>query len=273
MPPTPKLKMSNQQFVERQKAAQAIQRGQQQQASPTPAGPVSFQQQGAAAAGVAQQAQTQAAMQEAGQQIQQDQNQAATGQIAKAEQRQMSELAAQRSTADQKRKLEKFAMETGNNMQAERRQIERKSKNQAFANERQLADWTVANAANEQDLQNKFQIMTQATEKQIQTLEMITNRIAAEETRISKGKMNAKDRAQKIKLANMKKAMEDKIRREKEKAAKKGGMMQMAMGAVTVAAGAYLTFVTGGLAAPVGVGLMAQGAGQMAGGNAQAEVI
>lgn len=274
MPPTPKLKMSNEQFAQRRKAAQAIQRGQQ------PAmGPAAFQQQGATESAIAGQSRGQVAMQQAGQQVEQAQNQAAMQQIQKQEQRQMSEIEARQKHADQKRKLEKFAMETGNSMMAERRQFERKSKNQRFANERQLADWTVANAKNEQELQNRFQTMQQAAEKQIQVLEMINNRIIAEEKRISTGKMNAKTRAQKIRLARIKKAMNDKIRREKEKARKRGGVIQMATGALTTAAGVGL--IVAGATSPVpnptliglGASTAAGGFGQMASGANEAEVI
>ena len=267
--PTPKLNMSNQQFAERQKAAQQIKAG---QAAPA-TGPAALQQQGAQTGAVAQAAQTQGAIQQAGQQVVDAQKQAQLGQIQKAETQAMEQLAAEKSFADQSRRLAEYARELGNDMMEERRDFEQKGKQTAFNNERQLADWVVANAENEQDFQNRMQEMQQASVEKIQTLEIINNRIMLEEEKLSKAKQSSKTRAMKKKLAIRRKQMQDQIRREKEKAQKRGGMVKVLTGAAMAGAGAYLTFVTGGAAAPIGTGLMAQGAGQMGAGASEAGVI
>jgi len=94
-----------------------------------------------------------------------------------------------------------------------------------------------------------------------------------EEEKLSKAKQSSKTRAMKKKLAIRRKQMQDQIRREKERAQKRGGMFKVLTGAAMAGAGAYLTFVTGGAAAPIGSGLMAQGAGQMGAGASEAGVI
>jgi hypothetical protein len=267
--PTPKLNMNNQQFAERQKAAQQIKAGQQ----PTPTGPGALQQQGAQTGTVAQQAQTQSAIQQAGQEVVGAQKQAQMQQIQSQEQRQMDQLTAQKALGDQQRKLEQFAMEIGNDMMAERRDFQTKKGDTAFNNERQLADWTMANAKNEVDLQNRFREMQQASESKIRTLDIIQKRIMLEEERLSKGKMSTETRAMKKKLSIMRQRMEEQKRREAEKARKKGGMFKVATGIAMGVAGAALTFGTGGAAAPVGAGLMAQGTGQALGGASEAGMI
>ena len=131
--PIPKLNMSNQQFAERQKAAQQIQAGQQ----PTPTGPAALQQAGAQAGTAAQAAQTQGAIQQAGQQVADAQKADQMRQIQKKETRQMDELTAQKALQDQQRKLENYAQEIGNDMMAERRDFAEKGRQTAFNNERQ----------------------------------------------------------------------------------------------------------------------------------------
>ena len=269
MAPTPKLNLSNQQFAERRKAAQRIQRGQPQPGQPPMRGPAAYQQTGAAVTGAGQQAVAQTAAQEAGQQVQATQQQQARQNVATQEQQQMSELQARKKFSEQSRRLQSFAQEIGNDMMDERRQFNRKSKTQAFNNERQLADWTIANAKNENDLQARFQEMQQASETKIRSLEMVTNRLIQAEKQMSQSRMNSKTRAQKVRIAKLRQAMQDKIRREQEKARKRGGMMQVATGVVTMAAGAALTVASGGSFAPVGYAMMAQGAGQTAAGYEQ----
>lgn len=260
--PTPKLNMSNQQYAERQKAAQQIKAGQ----SPIATGPAALQQQGAQMGAVAQAAQTQGAVQQAGQQVVDAQNQAQREQIQKQENRAMDQLTAQKALGDQQRKLEQFATELGNDMMAERRDFQTKKGQTAFNNERQLADWTMANARNEVELQSRFREMQQASESKIRTLDIIQKRLMLEEERISKGKMNAETRAMKKKLAIMRQKMEEQKRREAEKARKKGGMFKAAIGAAVIGGGALL----GG---QVGGAIAAQGVGQLLGGASEAGII
>ena len=177
----------------------------------------------------------------------------------------MSQVASQKAFNDQQRRLQTFARELDNNMVEERRDFSRQKRDQGFNNERQLAEWSIINARNDVEANNRIREMQQASQDKIRTLEIIQKRVMIEEQQLSTQKMNAKTRAMQKKLANMKARMEEKLRKEREKARKKGGMMQMGLGVVKVAAGAAITaYVPGGQA--VGVGLMASGAGDVAGG-------
>jgi len=267
--PTPKLNMTNQQFAERQKAAQQIKAGQ----APAATGPGALQQQGAQTGAVNQAAQTQGMIQQAGQQAVQAQKDAQMQQIQQQEQNQMDEITAQKALADQQRQLEAFAQDIGSDMMAERRDLAKKKSNTAFNNERQLMDWITANAENEQDFAAKVQEIQQASQKKIQTMDIIQKRLMLEEERISKGKMNAAARATKKKIAVRRAELQRQIERERKKAAKKGGMFKAAMGALQVGAGAALAIYGGPAGMAAGSSIAAQGAGQMAGGASEAGVI
>lgn len=268
--PTPKLNLSNQQFAERQKAAQKIKAGQEAPAT----GPAALQQQGAQTGAVAQQAQTQGAIQQAGQEVVQAQKQQQMQDIQKQENRQMDQLTAQKTLADQQRKLEQFAMDIGNDMMAERRDFQTKKGQTAFNNERQLADWTAANARNQVELQNRFREMQQASETKIRTLDILQKRLMLEEEQLSKGKMNAEKRAMQKKIAILKQKMEEKARREREKARKKGGLFKVVTNVVIGGASAYVGATTGNTAlAAAGYSTAASSLGGALGGASEAGMI
>lgn len=259
----PPLNLNNQQFQQGQQAAQQVKAGQ------VPTGPAAIMQQGARAGAVAQAAQTQQAVQQAGKQVIEAQNVQARQDIAKQEARTMDRIETQRSLSSQKRRLAKFAQEMDNNMMEERRDFSAKKRGQAFNNERQLADWTLANSRDNIQLNNRLREMQQASNKKIQTLEIIQQRIMIEEERLSKAERNAKSRKQKKKLANMKAAMERKIAREKAKARKRGGMIKSLIGVGKIVAGTAMVLYSGGTGSAAGGMLIASGAGDVVGGAEQ----
>lgn len=258
----PPLNLTNQQFAQGQQAAQQVKAGQ------VPTGPAALQQQGARAGAVAQAAQTQQAVQQAGKEVFQAEQQQARKDIARQEERTMSQAVAQKAFNDQQRKLQKFARELDNNMLEERRDFSRQKRDQGFNNERQLAEWSIINARNDIEANNRIREMQQASQDKIRTLEIIQKRVMIEEQQLSTQKMNAKTRALQKKLANMKAKMEEKLRKEREKARKKGGMMQMMTGTVMMAGGVALAATAGwtGVGAVAGASLASQGAGQFASG-------
>ena len=260
----PPLNLNNQQFAQGQQAAQQI------KANQVPTGPAAIMQQGARAGAVAQAAQTQQAVQQAGKQVIEAQNVQARQDIAKQEARTMDKIEAQRALTSQKRRLAKFAQEMDNNMMEERRDFSAKKRGQAFNNERQLADWTISNSRNEIQLNNRLREIQQASSKKIKTLELIQQRIMLEEEQLSRATRNAKNRKQKIKLAKMKAAMEEKIRREREKARKKGGLMKQLIGYGKIAVGTFIVIGSKGSASWAGGSLIADGAGDVVAGREEA---
>lgn len=109
-----------------------------------------------------------------------------------------------------------------------------------FSNMRQLADYTVASALDNRDLQNRMREMNQAAAKEIMILEhvhnMLTERLKLEFRR-SEGQ---KDNTTKIKIYEMKQAMERKIARKKKNASANASIITgvaMAAGAVLIATG------------------------------------
>ena len=179
----------------------------------------------------------------------------------------MSSIQAKKELGDQKRKLENIAMELGNNMAQERRDFSKKKATTAFNNERQLADWTIANSKTEVEFQSRMREMAQASQRKIQTLEFANKRLMIAEDQLATAKMNRETRAMKIKIAQAKAAIQEQIRKEQEKARKKGGAMKMAVGAVMAVGGTVAAFYTGGATA----GVAAQGVGMMMAGSEEAQ--
>ena len=245
----PPLNLNNQQFAQGQAAAQQI------KSAPAPAGPAALQQQGAARSAATQAAQTQQAVQQAGKQVIQAQTQ-------QQEQRTMSSIQAKKELGDQKRKLENIAMELGNNMMQERRDFSKKKKTTAFNNERQLADWTIANSKTEIEFQSRMREISQASQRKIQTMEFINKRLKIAEDQLATATMNKETRAMKVKISRAKAALQEKLRREQEKARKKGGAFKKLLGGALFVGGVAAAPFTGGASLAVagtGAGMYAAG--------------
>jgi hypothetical protein len=98
----------------------------------------------------------------------------------------------------------------------------------SFSNDRQLADYTIANAKSEQEAQERLQQIQQASQRSIQLTEIA---LAEVEQRMKqefrKGEAE-KDFAHQKELAELRKALQDKLRKEQADAANKAAMWQAA---------------------------------------------
>ena len=153
-------------------------------------------------------------------------------------------------------------MELGNNMAQERRDFSKKKKTTAFNNERQLADWTIANSKTEIELQNRMREMSQASQKKIQTMEFLNKRLMIAEEQLANAKMNRETRAMKVKIARARAAMQEQMRKEQEKARKRGGMFKKVLGGAMFIGGVVAAPFTAGTSLAVagtGAGMYAAG--------------
>lgn len=124
-----------------------------------------------------------------------------------------------------------------------------------FANERQLMDFAVASAKNEEDLKNKLQLMEQAGKKELIMMEAAYQKISAALERGFLDNERELDQATKVKLQEMK-AAADRARKRK---ARNAANQRMIVGGVIMGAGAF--------AGPAAPAVIAAGAGYASGGG------
>jgi len=121
-----------------------------------------------------------------------------------------------------------------------------------FTNERQLADYTLANSKNEQEARERLQTMQQHSQRKVQMMEFAYKKISQALTQSMKKSESQKDFLQQKKLAQMKQDMEKRIADAKSKANNKAAMI----GAASTIAGVVGTIYgspAGGVAASAGV--------------------
>lgn len=143
----------------------------------------------------------------------------------------------------------------------------------AFSNERQLQDYMIVSAKDEESLMDNMQQMQQTSERKIYLMEAAHAQLkAALERGFLKNKQDL-DNASKLRIAQYAADMEKKIAREKAKAAARGQMIsggiQMLGGAALMAIGTGLVPVTGGTSLVLtgaGGAMAAQGASQVGAG-------
>jgi len=135
----------------------------------------------------------------------------------------------------------------------------------ALLNTRQLTDWAAGNAKSDEDYANKMQEIQHVSERKIQMMEMAQKKLQQMAEQGYYGAKQTLDQASRKKIMENAQAIENKIRREKAKAANRmmtaqGVGMLVGMGAAIV--------LTGGAAAPAlmagasiggGLGAVAQG--------------
>ena len=134
-----------------------------------------------------------------------------------------------------------------------------------FADQRQLADYMVLSAKNEEQLRNQLREMTQAAQRSQQVLQhahnMLTERLKMEFKRAE----SQKDQALLLELEKRKQALEKKMARKRAKASATNSMI---VGAFTIAGAVAGSFIPGGtvagatLGASVGAGVGQAVAGQ-----------
>lgn len=115
----------------------------------------------------------------------------------------------------QKEDLSKLGLDVKQKIYDNRIRFERDELGRKFSNERQMADYAIASAKNEQDLRNKMQIMQQIMQKELYMMEQASNKV---NIALERGYLDDKrklDQEQKRKLYDMKKKMDGEIRKKK----------------------------------------------------------
>jgi hypothetical protein len=134
-----------------------------------------------------------------------------------------------------------------------------------FSNERQMWDWTIANAKSEQDFNMKVQQMKQIQERHIAMMERAHQLLIQSIERGYLEKEQKLNFEQKGRLINLANEMQKKIERDKARAANNMMMAQaggtlLAMGAVALApitgGASFAAYATAGAAGGAGGGLL-----------------
>jgi hypothetical protein len=157
----------------------------------------------------------------------------------------------------QRRELASIGRDVKDQIFDSRLRFEKDENGRKFSNERQLADWAISNAKTEQELQGRFREMQQASDRTIKLLEHSNNQIMEAINRGWLVKEQKLDYEQKRYLLDLKRKMDEKIAKERAKAANRMAVYQ----GVGMVAGA----VIGSMVAPVGGTALGATAGASAG--------
>ena len=175
------------------------------------------------------------------------QNQQNLGQLALGEQQmqQTGQIAGQELSLEQHReklasKLASISEEATRKVFDSRMEFQVDEMNRTHFNERQLADFAVMQARNKEDLAKWEQESHHAHKRKIQLLETMHKKVlAAMQEEFAKSEQSkSQDQIQLLK--QMEKDMAEKIRKEKQEAANKGGMWSAAGTVVGTVIGAYV---------------------------------
>jgi hypothetical protein len=177
-------------------------------------------------------------------------------------------------TIKQREQVAALSQDVSNQLFDSNMRFERDEMGRKFSNERQLQDYLILNAQNEQALMDKAQEMQQVVEREIYMLEHAQKVLmqALEQGFLSeKQKLDNASREKIARyIADMEKAIEDK----KRKAAARGQMItggvQLLGGVAMMAVGSTMTVASGGALTPVGASMVVGGAGMAAQGGATA---
>lgn len=143
-------------------------------------------------------------------------------------------------------------------------QFKRDSQGRKLLSERQLADWMMQKQATEEDFKNFEQRTSQLHQRKMQLLQTAYAKIEQAEKQAYQINKGALDKETTLIIAGKKKALEEKIRKAKTKAANQGSIIT---GAFTVA-GAVAGGIYGGPAGAVAGASVGQGAGSAVSGAA-----
>jgi hypothetical protein len=142
--------------------------------------------------------------------------------------------------------------------------FERDELGRSFSNDRQLADYTVANAKTEQEAQERLQQMQQASQRSIQLTEIALAEVEQQMKQEFQKAEAERDFAHQKDLAKMRAALQEKLRKEQADAANKAAIWNT----VGTLAGIGIVAATGGgAAALMAGGAIGGGAGSILGGT------
>ena len=122
-------------------------------------------------------------------------------------------------------------------------------------NERQLADFAIVSAKSEIEYRQFEQNLRQASERKLKLLQVAQKRILEEMEQSFRQSEQELDQAQALKLAEMKRNIEEKIRREQARARNRASMFQAGGTILGAAIGAYGGAPGAMLGAQIGGGL------------------
>jgi hypothetical protein len=169
----------------------------------------------------------------------------------------------------QRRQLDAIGTDVKAKILDSRLQFEKDEAGRKFSNDRQLADYAIATAKSDQELQDRMREMKQASDKKIALLEHVSSQLLTAVQQGAASKEQKLDYEQQKQLLEMQKKIEAQIAKEKAAA---GNRMAMAQGIGTVGgavAGGVIGSVVPGAGTVVGasVGATAGGAaGTLIGG-------
>jgi hypothetical protein len=266
------LPIANQKVAQGQQAARNIQLQQAVKAAPTTGNTIqTAQQTGAAAAGQA----GQQMIEQAGQQVKQ---QGQLGQVGLATQQQQAQsnvaslkMGAREQEMDNVARLAQVSEQAKQELYDKQLQFNKDQRGRTMFSERQLMDYALANAKDENDFRNKAQALEQATKRDLQASEQAYALINADLDRKFRLAEQQKDQKAKLEIAEMKRAAAEAMAKKKASSANRAAMFQaggMVVGAV--AGGVLGSMVAPGVGTAAGASAGAQ-IGSAAGGMAASQ--
>jgi len=161
---------------------------------------------------------------------------------------------------EQAKSLDALGRDTKAKLFDSRMAFEQGEAGRKFANDRQLMDFAVASAKNEEDLKSKLQSMEQAGRKELIMIEAAYQKISAALERGHLDKNRELDQATKARLSEMKAAAE----RARARKARNASNQRLIIGGVIMGAGAVMMATPAAAAAPA---VMSAGAGYAGSGQ------
>jgi hypothetical protein len=228
------LPVADQTLQNQKDATAAIQLKQAVAQSPT-SGPKTAQQLG----GAAQAVRGQAAVQQQQQKAQTVQNIGQLGQQAQQLQDTVAVSSEQRKLSKEQRvltnQLSKLSLDLKTDLLDKQLTFEKDESGRAFMNTRQLADWARLNAENQVEFNKYQQMANQASQRKLLMLETAQKKLQQELAQRQSRTQTKLDQEQNLKLAQMQRAMQEKIANERNKAGQMAGIFT-AVGTIAGAA-------------------------------------
>lgn len=235
------LPVANQRIAQGQQAARDIQLQQAVKQAPATANiPQTTQQTGAAATQMA----GQQMIEQAQKQVQQ---QGQVGQLALGGQQQQAQantaslqMGAREQSADNAMRLARISEQAKQELYDKQMQFQKDQQGRALFNEKQLADYAVASAKDENDYRSKVQTMQQVSARDLQIMEHSFELVQKDlEQRIRLAEQQ-KDQKLQLELTEMKRAAEEAMAAKRAKAANNQAMWQAGGTIVGAAAGGLI---------------------------------
>lgn len=155
----------------------------------------------------------------------------------------------QLATIRQREQLNRLGGDAKDKILDSRLRFERDEMGRRFSNERQLADYAMANAKTEQEFASKMREMQQAHNRKIQMMEVAEKKLRQAMMQGFTSQQQLLDNQSRARIAKMAADMKEKIRKEKAKAT---GNAMMIQGAFTVAGAVVGGMYTGGTGTAAG---------------------